>query len=421
MANDTPIPMTQIGHQNTGGATWCHAKRYPQYANRNIPWRALRIEARKAWSWVQQIDNAWTKNNGPGAACLVSAVFMPQPNGGVIFFSTICRGQKAEQMKKIENAKGWAPRWYENNWTNGIPPAQLHCEDGACYDFEKYNTLLGADQPAKIAVHNGYFVPRPGGTGPVLEMRIATFGVKYKGAGPVLAQGGPHLPCDDQDQNPKHPKCQYSLPKMRYRWWTRDRERLETEAEDQANKAGASGGAGGVGGASPGAAGPGYGGGYSGGGLAATGATDGDSHSVAGLAGMMTGLSIASDKNYWTLDKKGRYVHIHKDGSKTYRQEQGPAKPSSKSKSSKTTAPPPKPKKSSSMSGEAPTAPPADTDWISSPEHNDWFRYRNGQGEWYSEVYKATQHSNNSGSHGYGPVQVADHSKVSYSSYNTPH
>ena len=74
------------------------------------------------------------------------------------------------------------------------------------------------------------------------------------------------------------------------------------------------------------------------------------------------------------------------------------------------------------MIGEVPTytAPPADTDWIASPEHNDWFRYRNGQSEWYSEVYKATQHSNNSGSHGYGPVQVADYSKVSYSSYNTP-
>ncbi|AEO55538.1 hypothetical protein MYCTH_2108166 [Thermothelomyces thermophilus ATCC 42464] len=123
------------------GAAWHRTRKYPNFQE-FIPWTTLMDEAEHAYHWVSNQPGAWTKG-GPtkNGACLVSALFVPRPDGGCIFFSTIGRGKRANEIMVLKNPREWAPTWLAAN--DGRPNA-IHCEDGSCYDFEKYNSGLPA-------------------------------------------------------------------------------------------------------------------------------------------------------------------------------------------------------------------------------------------------------------------------------------
>jgi hypothetical protein len=324
MAGISTFSMNKVGNANSGGATW-HYSQTTSYTER-IPWRVLRDEAKKAYQWLlQQGEQAWTQPGGDDGALLAAALFMPGIHGGAIYYSSICRGQKADEMKNVNTARRIAPAWLK---ANDDRPNQTHCEDGACFDFEAYNNNLYDDDPDKIRVTQHGYLPQTS-SGRALEPQIAVFGVRTRKYAPIA---GLQQPCrEGESSRPKVPVCQVVLPRLRVRVCTSDKIRAEEDEEARraqaARNAGPGGGAG-AGGAGQGhgaGGGAGYGGGhgggrgggaYSGGGHSG-GTTRGGSDPAADLSGMMTNMKIGS-KVDWKQDSKGDWYYKDKRGDRVY-------------------------------------------------------------------------------------------------------
>ncbi|KAK4148665.1 hypothetical protein C8A00DRAFT_19541 [Chaetomidium leptoderma] len=118
----------------------------------HIPWAVLQEEARGAFNWLvnhEGFNGFVTTNPQPkDMACLVMALHVRRPGGGVIYFGTIGRGKRAEEMTRRSIASVRAPVWWYA--IGDAPPNRIHCEDVCWYGFERYNTNLPNNSPEKI-------------------------------------------------------------------------------------------------------------------------------------------------------------------------------------------------------------------------------------------------------------------------------
>ncbi|EAQ83069.1 predicted protein [Chaetomium globosum CBS 148.51] len=341
--------MHKTGSANTGGATW-HLSKTVNYTE-SIPWRALRNEARRAYEWLlEEGEQAWTQPGTDDGALLAAALFMPGIHGGAIYYSSICRGEKATFMKSANTGRRTAPAWYAANNNN---PNQTHCEDGVCFDFEAYNGRLDDTDPDKVRITTNGYLPLDS-QGRALVPQIAVFGVRSRKYYPIAAL---QQPCAEGESNrPKIPVCQVVLPHLRVRVCTPAKIREEEEAERAraAREARQGGGGGGGGGGGAGGAGQGYGAsggaGYGGGGGRGGGGANaggggrtggggggGGANPAADLPGMMTNMKIGG-KVDWKQDSRGDWYYKDSRGDRVY--EKPAAKKASVTQPKKTSAQP---------------------------------------------------------------------------------
>ncbi len=204
--------MTRVGDGTAERTTWVGTKDYPgQYAD-TMPWHVLNEAAKAAFYWLRENERQCLvitrkpdpEKRDPGdMACMVAALYVPQPSGGLVYFGTIPRGPLAEQMAVRENAEQHAPQWLQANIREYAVLSRIHCEDVACYTFESSNSTLENDDPAKVRTpSSGHYVPVHPITGVALaKMRIAVWGIRSWNHN---QEGEPQLPCDGEDS--KHPK-----------------------------------------------------------------------------------------------------------------------------------------------------------------------------------------------------------------------
>ncbi|KAH6855371.1 hypothetical protein B0I37DRAFT_302127 [Chaetomium sp. MPI-CAGE-AT-0009] len=371
-------------HIGRGDTVTFHRASATSYTE-SIPWRVLRNEAERAFVWLsQQGPLAWIRPGSDEKSLLVAVLFMPGTGGGSLYYSTICRGEKADQMMNFNYANRYAPAWLK---ANNDRPNRTHCEDGVCFDFEVHNNRLPDGDPDKIRIINNRYVPLDR-DGRALNPQIAVYGVKNLRYFPNPALQDPCSKHTQSRNTPKVPPCQDVLAQLRVRFCTLAKIREEEEEEArraQAARNARPGGGSGAGGAGQGygaGGGGGHGGGYGGGGYSgggpsggttggggpSGGTTGGGSDPAADLPGMMTNMKIGS-KVDWKQNSKGDWYYKDRNGDWVYED--------------------PKPKKSSNTE---PKKSSSSTEW-KKDSRGDWY-YKDRNGDRVYEDPKPKKSSN---------------------------
>lgn len=131
---------------------------------RDIMWEDLLEIAKDHWEWLMRHDGraAYTSDG----SCLVAALFLPRTSGGVIFLSTIPRGDLNSAMKA---PTGGAGAWRAANTDRSRRLGRLDAEDGAEYLFETSRYAAG------IVSRHGEYVTADRDN-PHSRMKIAVWG-----------------------------------------------------------------------------------------------------------------------------------------------------------------------------------------------------------------------------------------------------
>ena len=248
----------------------------------HMPWADLVVEAQKAYDWVHQQPGAWTRGGHMSGSCLVAALFIPRPLGGYMFFSTIGRGARANELLIPSNRSTWAPAWLA---ANDSRPTAIHCEDGAIFDFERFNMTLAENDARKVKMtrgNDGYaqYAAFDEYGRRHYKLQIAIYGAKIG-----VNSAGLQLPCGPGDpmSRPKAPPCEEVLTRLGIEWCTHEHLQAELVLNEQGGVLFSNPPGGGSG-----SAGTGNGGGASGGG-SGTGIGGGTGHGGTGYSG--TGYS----------------------------------------------------------------------------------------------------------------------------------
>ncbi|KAK4097982.1 hypothetical protein N658DRAFT_499846 [Parathielavia hyrcaniae] len=281
MEEDYEIPLIRIRHDDVDtkdNSVWVLRKVFNGKYATHIPWAVLQEEARGAFNWLVNHEgfNGFVTTNPQlkDMACLVMALHVRRPGGGVIYFGTIGRGKRAEEMALRKTASARAPVWWHA--IGDAPPNRIHCENVCWYGFERYNRNLPDNSPEKISfgptTSGGHIQIDPATKAPLGKMRAAIWGIRsYKN--PMYRRDGLQQPCNGHDsqnpdsQNPKIPPCIEVLDLVGVEYCTPTKLHQEAQEAAKANQAAGGSGAGaGRGQGGPGQAPPGQGGqgGYSG-------------------------------------------------------------------------------------------------------------------------------------------------------------
>lgn len=161
--------------------------------------------AKNHWDWLVsdpvRKEQAYTLKG----SCLVATLYLPRPNGGAIFISTIPRGDRHTLM----TASG-ADTWRAANTDINNKLDSLHAEDGAAYLFE-------TSGHAEDIVENGEYTPDR--NNPLSKM--------------VMRVYGSHTRDGLGKQIPSCIKCQRVAEKLNIVCCACDNTRLQNEAAAQ--------------------------------------------------------------------------------------------------------------------------------------------------------------------------------------------
>ncbi|KAI3400648.1 hypothetical protein diail_2360 [Diaporthe ilicicola] len=131
---------------------------------RDIMWEDLLEIAKDHWDWLMRDRDGGRAAYTDMGSCLVAALFLPKTSGGVIFLSTIPRGNVHRAM-----STSGAGAWRAANTDRSRRLMKLDAEDGAEYLFETSPYAAG------IVSRAGEYVT-PDRDNPHSRMKIAVWG-----------------------------------------------------------------------------------------------------------------------------------------------------------------------------------------------------------------------------------------------------